>query len=94
MANAPAVEYLNSLLGRQLRIHTTDTRMFVGEMKCTDGVSQSSSVRLNTCLAYHGRNAMSFSLVPTSIALHQLQQSEVLSPLLTQTFQLLRTRSR
>ena len=38
MVNALAVEYLSTLLGKQLRIHTTDTRMFVGEMKCTDGV--------------------------------------------------------
>ncbi|KAI9706551.1 MAG: hypothetical protein M1836_003558 [Candelina mexicana] len=31
-----AVTYLQSLLGKQLRITTTDTRMFVGTMKCTD----------------------------------------------------------
>ncbi|KAJ5684431.1 Ribonucleoprotein LSM domain eukaryotic/archaea-type [Penicillium maclennaniae] len=30
------VRYLDSLLGRQLRIHTTDSRMFVGIFKCTD----------------------------------------------------------
>jgi len=36
MENHEAVEYLSSLLGKQLRVHTTDTRMFVGEFKCTD----------------------------------------------------------
>jgi hypothetical protein len=30
--------YLQSLLNRQLRVHTTDTRMFVGDFKCTDKV--------------------------------------------------------
>ncbi|KAL1974419.1 hypothetical protein VTN31DRAFT_4623 [Thermomyces dupontii] len=30
------VRYLQSLLGRTLRIHTTDMRMFVGIFKCTD----------------------------------------------------------
>ncbi|KAI9783009.1 MAG: hypothetical protein M1816_001623 [Peltula sp. TS41687] len=36
---ADAVEYLKSLLGHRLRITTTDTRMFVGEFKCTDNDS-------------------------------------------------------
>ncbi|MCJ1481366.1 hypothetical protein MMC06_001523 [Schaereria dolodes] len=35
-ATATATAYLQSLLNKQLRIHTTDTRMFVGEFKCTD----------------------------------------------------------
>jgi hypothetical protein len=38
MADNQAVEYLESLLGRTLRIHTTDTRMFIGLFKCTDAV--------------------------------------------------------
>ncbi|KAL2013183.1 hypothetical protein VTN00DRAFT_708 [Thermoascus crustaceus] len=36
MDNSQAVSYLESLLGRTLRVHTTDTRMFVGTFKCTD----------------------------------------------------------
>ncbi|KAL1848614.1 hypothetical protein Plec18167_002239 [Paecilomyces lecythidis] len=36
MDNSEAVQFLESLLGRTLRIHTTDTRMFVGTFKCTD----------------------------------------------------------
>ncbi|EEH35364.1 hypothetical protein PAAG_06411 [Paracoccidioides lutzii Pb01] len=36
MENAQAVQYLESLLGKTLRIHTTDTRLFVGTFKCTD----------------------------------------------------------
>lgn len=38
MENSAAVQFLESLLGRTLRIHTTDTRMFVGTFKCTDAV--------------------------------------------------------
>jgi len=38
MDNAQAVSYLESLIGRTLRVHTTDTRMFVGTFKCTDMV--------------------------------------------------------
>ncbi|KAI9856098.1 MAG: hypothetical protein M1824_005694 [Vezdaea acicularis] len=36
MDNTRAIQYLSALLGKQLRITTTDTRMFIGEMKCTD----------------------------------------------------------
>ncbi|KAI4133062.1 MAG: hypothetical protein LQ347_002314 [Umbilicaria vellea] len=36
MENDRAIEYLRSLLGKQLHVCTTDTRMFVGEFKCTD----------------------------------------------------------
>ena len=38
MDNYQAVNYLESLLDRTLRIHTTDTRLFVGLFKCTDNV--------------------------------------------------------
>jgi len=33
-----AQKFLTSLLNKNLRIHTTDTRMFRGEFKCTDPV--------------------------------------------------------
>ncbi|KAJ5954552.1 Ribonucleoprotein LSM domain eukaryotic/archaea-type [Penicillium viridicatum] len=36
MDHDQSVQYLEGLLGRTLRIHTTDTRMFVGLFKCTD----------------------------------------------------------
>lgn len=39
MDHDQSVQYLEGLLGRTLRIHTTDTRMFVGLFKCTDAVS-------------------------------------------------------
>jgi len=39
MDNDAAVKYLESLLGRNLRAHTTDGRMFLGEFKCTDNES-------------------------------------------------------
>ncbi|TIA17538.1 hypothetical protein D6C80_03895 [Aureobasidium pullulans] len=34
--NAEATENLTRLLNKTLRIHTTDSRIFVGTMKCTD----------------------------------------------------------
>ncbi|KAH0290404.1 hypothetical protein M436DRAFT_71801 [Aureobasidium namibiae CBS 147.97] len=35
-SNTEAVEYLHHLLNKTLRIHTSDSRIFVGTMKCTD----------------------------------------------------------
>lgn len=34
--NAQATSYLSSLVDKELGIHITDTRIFVGRMKCTD----------------------------------------------------------
>lgn len=39
MDSQQAVQYLESLIGQTLRVHTTDTRLFVGTFKCTDAVS-------------------------------------------------------
>lgn len=39
MDNQESVAYLSSLLGKTLRIHISDRRLFVGQMKCTDKVS-------------------------------------------------------
>ena len=33
---AEAAQYLTSYLNKTLHLHTTDGRMFVGQMKCTD----------------------------------------------------------
>lgn len=38
MDNESAVKYLESLLNRSFRAHTSDGRMFLGEFKCTDNV--------------------------------------------------------
>lgn len=38
MDRQQAVQYLDSLIGQTLRVHTTDTRLFVGTFKCTDAV--------------------------------------------------------
>lgn len=38
MSNAEATAFLTSLLNKTLRVHTNDSRMFVGQMKCTDKV--------------------------------------------------------
>jgi small nuclear ribonucleoprotein (snRNP)-like protein len=36
MGNAQATFYLSQLIGKSLRIHTSDKRVFGGQMKCTD----------------------------------------------------------
>ncbi|KAL4912788.1 hypothetical protein BDW62DRAFT_193868 [Aspergillus aurantiobrunneus] len=36
MDESQAVRYLKSLIGRTLRVHATDSRIFVGVFKCTD----------------------------------------------------------
>ncbi|KAL6229926.1 hypothetical protein BDW75DRAFT_234816 [Aspergillus navahoensis] len=36
MDESKAVQYLESLIGRTLRVRATDTRVFVGVFKCTD----------------------------------------------------------
>lgn len=40
MDQSEAVQYLDSLIGQTLRVHTTDTRIFAGAFKCTDAVSR------------------------------------------------------
>lgn len=41
MDNKKATIYLEALLNKKLRVYTNDSRMFLGEFKCTDNVSQS-----------------------------------------------------
>ncbi|KAL1625091.1 hypothetical protein SLS56_007518 [Neofusicoccum ribis] len=36
MSATQALTYLTQFIGRNLRIHVTDSRMFIGQMKCTD----------------------------------------------------------
>ncbi|KAJ5641707.1 hypothetical protein N7490_005707 [Penicillium lividum] len=36
MTTDQAVQYLDGLIGRQLRVYATDNRIFVGIFKCTD----------------------------------------------------------
>ncbi|KAF2808612.1 uncharacterized protein BDZ99DRAFT_464460 [Mytilinidion resinicola] len=36
MNNQEATAYLEQLIGRSLRLYTSDSRIFVGQMKCTD----------------------------------------------------------
>ena len=38
MEKSQAEDYLTSLLGKTLRVTTNDTRMFLGQFKCTDSV--------------------------------------------------------
>jgi small nuclear ribonucleoprotein (snRNP)-like protein len=39
MDNAEASFYLSQFIGKPLRIHVSDGRVFGGQMKCTDRVS-------------------------------------------------------
>ena len=43
MDNAEASFYLSQYIGKPLRIHVSDGRVFGGQMKCTDKVSTSVS---------------------------------------------------
>ncbi|KAF2272672.1 uncharacterized protein EI97DRAFT_202726 [Westerdykella ornata] len=36
MDNKEACDYLSSLIGKNLRIHVSDKRVFGGQLKCTD----------------------------------------------------------
>jgi N-alpha-acetyltransferase 38, NatC auxiliary subunit len=45
MEKSQAEDYLTSLLNKTLRVTTTDTRMFLGQFKCTDSVRVSTSLR-------------------------------------------------
>ena len=60
MDQVEATQYLDSLLGRMLRIYIKDTRMFLGEFKCTDNVSQSTIAYLTIpFLSYLDRHCCS-----------------------------------
>ena len=54
-----AVEFLESLLGKSLRVHTTDTRMFVGIFKCTDAVRLPVLLSASSSLLVHHRKKSS-----------------------------------
>ena len=55
MEEKDAVDFLESLLGRQFRLHTDDGRIFLGDFKCTDNVSLASK-QASALLIY--RNAI------------------------------------
>jgi len=40
MDNVKANSYLEELLNKKLRVYTSDSRMFLGDFKCTDNVTQ------------------------------------------------------
>jgi hypothetical protein len=44
MTPSDAKSTISKYLGKTLRVHTTDNRAFVGQMKCTDNVSHCCSV--------------------------------------------------
>lgn len=45
-----AHDYLSSLLNQNLRIHTTDGRMFRGAFKCTDPVCIPAAIAISIIL--------------------------------------------
>jgi N-alpha-acetyltransferase 38, NatC auxiliary subunit len=40
MSNEDATQWLGQLINKNLRIHTSDNRVFVGQMRCTDKVAR------------------------------------------------------
>ncbi|WEW59658.1 hypothetical protein PRK78_005137 [Emydomyces testavorans] len=61
MENIQAVTYLESLLNRTIRLHTSDTRLFVGVFKCTD--NDRNIILANT---YEYRHPTAAALVASS----------------------------
>jgi hypothetical protein len=54
MSKPQAEDYLKSLLNKNLRVTTSDTRMFLGQFKCTDSVCVSTTfLYLATWLSLH-----------------------------------------
>ncbi len=51
---AEAEYFLKSLINKTLRIHTTDSRMFVGSFKCTDPVCPPSRALSCSPVAVYG----------------------------------------
>jgi hypothetical protein len=65
-----ACQYLKTLLNKNLRISTTDSRMFRGEFKCTDPVGHPYPSDQTGLASHVARIAMSSSLILTSIGAH------------------------
>lgn len=53
MDEIQAVQYLESLIGQTLRVHATDSRVFVGVFKCTDAVSLTLKLPITCPIAMH-----------------------------------------
>jgi hypothetical protein len=67
MEKSQAEDYLTSLLNKTLRVTTTDTRMFLGQFKCTD------SVRVSLCKPANIPASLS-QPVHSSLSLSRLKQ--------------------
>ncbi|MCJ1428394.1 hypothetical protein MMC29_006304 [Sticta canariensis] len=65
MDHEEATKYLSSMLGKQLRIHTTDTRMFVGDFKCTDN---ECNIILGRCFEYRPPMASALDTTSASVS--------------------------
>jgi len=72
MDNSEATSYLTSLLNKTLRVHTADTRIFVGQMKCTDKVGLAGLGIASSSLRY------SFTLVGSQS--HPLPHTRIQTP--------------
>jgi hypothetical protein len=51
MDNAEATFWLSQFIGKNLRVHAEDGRIFGGQMKCTDKVGDFTSI--STCRILH-----------------------------------------
>lgn len=87
MEDTKATAFLETLLNKKLRVHTSDSRMFLGDFKCTDNVSQTLEMVLRDRSNYLTviRNVTSFYPSPSSTvtqpqALLKLQQELQLRP--------------
>jgi len=69
MDGTKVTAYLEALLNKKLRVHTSDSRMFLGDFKCTDNVSRGPETVLRSPIKGLTmiRNATSFLPSPSNI---------------------------
>ena len=67
MEKSQAEDYLTSLLNKTLRVTTTDTRMFLGQFKCTDSVRVSLCKPANIPASLSHRSLLPLSFSPEAV---------------------------
>lgn len=58
-----AVNYLNQLLNKTLRIHASDGRVFAGQFKCTDRVRLPLQLNVNNQLSFSRSKMLFWAIV-------------------------------
>ncbi|KAL2823700.1 hypothetical protein BDW59DRAFT_163069 [Aspergillus cavernicola] len=83
MDEQQAVQYLESLIGQTLRVHATDTRVFVGLFKCTDAAR---NIILSNTYEYRYPTAATVRDAALAAAPENLEESQNLKLNMTSRF--------